>query len=328
MNFNIEMRGFEELKRNLDDMRRAFATLDGEIATVRFDPSDPGSVESAITEANLAIEQRVGPYERNPTVRGVVDEAKQRYADGIRERARKNLAEVPIVSTEESEVGDMSEGSSERDKQRYVVLKYYFDFNEEHAGQEQWSMHVTPDLEKGETPLSHDDIVRAIYYLRDKGLLRITSSAGVREAYVRAQITATGVDAIERPNEHRAILSSRIINFINHGSMNVAHGSQQVVGGSNFGILAQGNAVASNRVTSSFPADELRAAFRDHPDALTAVDSLESELRAENPRNSVIWASIEKINHAAVAVEVGHLFYGWFHDPTVQAFLAMLTQHR
>jgi hypothetical protein len=44
----FEITGLDKLQKELDQASKAFAALDGEITTLRFDPADPSSVETAI----------------------------------------------------------------------------------------------------------------------------------------------------------------------------------------------------------------------------------------------------------------------------------------
>lgn len=44
----IKITGLDKLQRGLAEVQRAMSHLDGELATVRFDPHDPSSIEAAI----------------------------------------------------------------------------------------------------------------------------------------------------------------------------------------------------------------------------------------------------------------------------------------
>lgn len=180
---------------------------------------------------------------------------------------------------------------SEKDRQRYLVLEYFYQYNEARAGDQQWSHFAEKDIRNAGNEITHGDVVRAITYLSDKGLMRVTNRQGFitgEDTMVRAGITARGVDAIERPNEFKGILPQNIIKFINHGSMNVSQGDQQIVGGANSGILAQGNASVVSGAPPSFPADRVREELADHPEAAKATDDLDRELKNETPRASIV----------------------------------------
>lgn len=85
--FNVSMSGFDTLKRELDDAQRAFSSLDGEIATVKFDPSDQQSVEAAIRSMEEAVDRKVAPYRGNALVESIVPQLKDRYRAAILDRA-------------------------------------------------------------------------------------------------------------------------------------------------------------------------------------------------------------------------------------------------
>lgn len=81
------MKGLDELQRKLKELERAIAALDGDLASVSFDPDDPQSVDLAIQQMEAAIDQRVGDYSRNDMVDGLVSEMKERGRQAILERA-------------------------------------------------------------------------------------------------------------------------------------------------------------------------------------------------------------------------------------------------
>jgi len=91
MDFRIE--GLDKLQRQLQEATKAFQGLDGEIATVRFDPNDPGSVSAAIQHMERAIEAKIEPYQGNPLVESLADQLKEKYREAIFERiAQARLA--------------------------------------------------------------------------------------------------------------------------------------------------------------------------------------------------------------------------------------------
>lgn len=82
---------------------------------------------------------------------------------------------------------------TEKDQQRYLVLSYFHQYNEQHCTDEQWSEHAAADLRAQGHALAHGDVARAITYLSDKGLLRVTGHQDYisgEESVVRAGITA------------------------------------------------------------------------------------------------------------------------------------------
>lgn len=79
--------GFDKLQIDLAQAAEAFKDMDGEIGTVSFDPSDPGSIERAIGEIHRMIDDRLGSYAENPLVGPMIDEMKEKYREGLLERA-------------------------------------------------------------------------------------------------------------------------------------------------------------------------------------------------------------------------------------------------
>lgn len=335
----FEITGLDALQRHLTEAKRAFEALDGKIGAVTIDGSDPASIETAIAHMEQAVDERIQPYQRNALVAKVGADLKERYAAAIRQRGEEALADFEHRSSAEPEhseeettfmntTPENQAAPTAKDAQRYLVLDYFYQYNEQHCADEQWSEHAASDLQQQAPTITHGDVARAMAYLSDKGLLRVTQRQAYisgEETVVRGSITARGIDAIERPNDFRGVLSAQIINYIVHGSMNVAHGDQQVVGRDNSGNLAQGQARLEHRnEMPALPAEQLRQDFADHPGAVSAIDTLEAELRTETPRASVVAAAIEAIKNVANIAEIGRTFTGWFTDPSVQHQLAAI----
>jgi hypothetical protein len=84
----LKITGLENLQRQLDDAQRAFRSLDGQVATVRFDPNNPESIEAAVRTMESAIDDRVSPYRNNPFVAPLIPKMKEKYREAILERAK------------------------------------------------------------------------------------------------------------------------------------------------------------------------------------------------------------------------------------------------
>ncbi len=83
----FEIKGLDNLTRQLEEAQKAFAELDGEIGTVNFDPSDPASIESAIKHMESMIDDRLGPYASNAIIGPMIEKLKERYRKGIVDKA-------------------------------------------------------------------------------------------------------------------------------------------------------------------------------------------------------------------------------------------------
>jgi hypothetical protein len=83
----IKITGFNELANDLDDAQKALAAIDGEIGTVSFKPDDPSSIEAAIQQVELLIDERLGSYLSNPIIGPLAEQMKAKYREAILEKA-------------------------------------------------------------------------------------------------------------------------------------------------------------------------------------------------------------------------------------------------
>ena len=81
--------GLDKLQKDLADAQRAFQSLDGTIATLRFDPDSQASVNAAIRQMESAIDAKVSRYSGNALVENVAKGLKEQYRRAILERAAK-----------------------------------------------------------------------------------------------------------------------------------------------------------------------------------------------------------------------------------------------
>jgi hypothetical protein len=83
----LKITGLEELSKQLTDVQKALAALDGELGMVSFNPLDPASIEAAIQQIEVTIEERLADFALNPIVRPIADELKEKYRQAIIDRA-------------------------------------------------------------------------------------------------------------------------------------------------------------------------------------------------------------------------------------------------
>ena len=83
----MKITGLDELTRKLEDAQKALKLLDGELGSVSFDPDDPGSIQAAIKRIETMIDERVGNYADNPIISQLIEGMKEKYRQGILERA-------------------------------------------------------------------------------------------------------------------------------------------------------------------------------------------------------------------------------------------------
>ena len=64
----IDITGLDKLIRHLEEAEQALFAVNGELATVNFNPQDPESIEAAFREVENLIDARLGSYATNPIV--------------------------------------------------------------------------------------------------------------------------------------------------------------------------------------------------------------------------------------------------------------------
>ncbi|GAN69583.1 hypothetical protein [Acetobacter orleanensis] len=72
----FKITGLDKLTREMAQLAKFATEVDGELASVSFDPTDPGSIETAISEMEAAIDQKAASYEGNNMVVNLVEQIK------------------------------------------------------------------------------------------------------------------------------------------------------------------------------------------------------------------------------------------------------------
>ena len=103
MSFKIA--GLDKLQKDMKGAERAFRSLDGTIATLRFDPHEPVSVLSAIGQMENAIDEKTAAYQGNAMVESIAAQMKKKYREQIEERA--------ALARSEKEASGMNESTEE-----------------------------------------------------------------------------------------------------------------------------------------------------------------------------------------------------------------------
>ena len=83
----IKITGLDALSKRMDQLAKFAEEVDGELAIVSFDPTDPGSIETAISEMEAAIDQKALSYENNDMVADLVEQMKANLREQILEKA-------------------------------------------------------------------------------------------------------------------------------------------------------------------------------------------------------------------------------------------------
>ena len=85
----MKIKGLGEITRSMKQLEKALAELDGDLASVSFDPDDPDSIEQAIQSLYSTIDEKVSSYSRNEIITGIAEELKENGRNAILERATK-----------------------------------------------------------------------------------------------------------------------------------------------------------------------------------------------------------------------------------------------
>ncbi len=85
----LKITGLDKLQRELKDAQRAFQSLDGTIATLKFDPDNPASVQGAVRQMESAIDSKTAPYRNNTMVMQIANGMKDAYRKAIHEKVRE-----------------------------------------------------------------------------------------------------------------------------------------------------------------------------------------------------------------------------------------------
>lgn len=81
---SVKITGGDNFLKELAELQRAFASLDGEIAQLRF-TSEPASVERAIAEMEAAVDRKAAAYSHNPMVAKIAEASKDAFRKKILE---------------------------------------------------------------------------------------------------------------------------------------------------------------------------------------------------------------------------------------------------
>ena len=83
----LKISGLDKLNRTLSEAQQALSEIDGELGSVSFDPNDPASIEAAIQDVERMIDDKLGRYASNPIIAPLIDGMKERYREGILDKA-------------------------------------------------------------------------------------------------------------------------------------------------------------------------------------------------------------------------------------------------
>jgi hypothetical protein len=87
----MKIRGLDAFQKTLDDAQHAISSLDGQIGSVQFDPSDARSVEDAVALMESMIDSKLSSFRGNAIVESLIPQMKENKA-AILERAKRERA--------------------------------------------------------------------------------------------------------------------------------------------------------------------------------------------------------------------------------------------
>ena len=83
----MKITGLDNLTRKMKELEKAVAELDGTIAHLTFNPHDPQSIEQAIQQLNVAVDEKIASYAHNEMVVSIAEEFKENGRNAILDRA-------------------------------------------------------------------------------------------------------------------------------------------------------------------------------------------------------------------------------------------------
>ena len=92
--FKVEIKGLDKLQRDLKDAERALQSLNGTIASLKFNPNDDASVQEAIRDMERTIDSKISPYERSALIESLAEGAKKRHRKAMLELASRRVTPI------------------------------------------------------------------------------------------------------------------------------------------------------------------------------------------------------------------------------------------
>jgi hypothetical protein len=83
----MKITGLDAIMKKTEQMSKFASEIDGELASVSFDPSDPASIEAALLQVSDAIDEKTKSYDRNDWVQNLAAELKEQTRNTILEKA-------------------------------------------------------------------------------------------------------------------------------------------------------------------------------------------------------------------------------------------------
>lgn len=89
----IKISGLDQLTKKTDQLAKFLAEIDGDLASVSFDPTDTNSIEAAIQQAHDAIDAKAAGFGGNDWIKALVEQMKEHTREQILERSAASRLE-------------------------------------------------------------------------------------------------------------------------------------------------------------------------------------------------------------------------------------------
>lgn len=83
----LKISGLDSLSKELSEAQAALKELDGDLGTVSFNPTDPGSIEQAIQVVEAMVDEKLSKYAKNSVIAPLAEGMKESYREAILEKA-------------------------------------------------------------------------------------------------------------------------------------------------------------------------------------------------------------------------------------------------
>lgn len=83
----MKIKGLDSLMRKLNEAQKAAEELDGDLASLQFNPFDPASIEQAIQTLNTNVDQKLASYRGNELVDQMAEQLNENGRQAILDRA-------------------------------------------------------------------------------------------------------------------------------------------------------------------------------------------------------------------------------------------------
>lgn len=290
---DIKITGFEKLSREFNEASEALASVNGEIARLKFNCSDPVDVQRAIGEMERAIDEKVGRHKRNDLVRSLAAKMKEQFRQQILQRASAKR-EVLSDSDEKGEM--MNHVVDRKRKQRFEYMNALY----ESAGGREQKFFNLEEVGK-EIGFSGEESEAIVEYLHGEGLVRTMGLAGL------VSITHLGVmeveAALQKPDQATQHFPP-IHNTINIQSMAHSVIQQGTISSTvGFSMLADERArvetflAALKEDLKTFALSEDEAA-----ETRAEIATVEAQLNSPKPKTSIIGLSLKFLTGVAEKV--------------------------